>query len=96
MYWAPGAGDHSIVCLNFEQNRVNDYPSLSKMARDYLAIPASSVAVERKFSSGVGIITAKRASLNRDTFQMLHEMKEFLKFGGKQLFEMYLAENPSV
>ena len=73
---------------------MNDYPNLSRMARDYLAVPASSVTVVRKFSSAVDIITAKRASLNRDTLQMLHELKEFLKFRGKELFEMYLNENP--
>ena len=33
------------------------------MARDYLAIPASSAASERAFSAGGNMITNKRASL---------------------------------
>ena len=63
------------------------------MARDYLAIPGSSVPVERKFSSAVDIITSKRGSLEKETLQMLHELKEFFRFGGNELFKIYLADN---
>nr|CAG8633906.1 10754_t:CDS:2 [Entrophospora candida] len=37
------------------------------MARNYLAISASSIPVERIFSGGTGLITSTRCSLSVDT-----------------------------
>jgi hAT family protein len=45
------------------------YPCLARIARDYLAIPATSVPAERVFSGGTDLITKKRGSLSEDTIQ---------------------------
>ncbi|EFX73346.1 hypothetical protein DAPPUDRAFT_253175 [Daphnia pulex] len=49
------------------------FPNLSHMGNDILAIPATSVPVERQFAGLVDIITPVRASLHAEAIQMLHE-----------------------
>jgi hypothetical protein len=53
--------------------RVNraDYPRMAAAARDYLAIPASEVSVERQFSKGRDVIGIRRHSMTADTMRML-------------------------
>lgn len=53
--------------------RVNraDYPRMAAAARDYLAIPASEVSVERLFSKGRDVIGIRRHSMTADTMRML-------------------------
>jgi hypothetical protein len=48
-----------------------DYPILAKLARRYLAIPATSAPCERVFSSSGNIITEKLSRLDPDTAQQL-------------------------
>jgi hypothetical protein len=43
------------------------FPTLAKVAKDYLAIPASSVASERVFSQAADICTSDRNRLDPDT-----------------------------
>jgi hypothetical protein len=45
------------------------YPRMAKAARDYLAIPASEVSVERLFSSGRDMIGLQRFSLSSETMR---------------------------
>jgi hypothetical protein len=47
------------------------YPQMAKAARDYLAIPASEVSVERLFSSGRDMIGLQQFSLSSETMQQL-------------------------
>ena len=47
------------------------YPVVAKIARDYLAIPATSAASERVFSNGSDIITKKRNRLSPSTVRYL-------------------------
>jgi len=47
------------------------YPVVAKIARDYLAIPATSAASERIFSNGSDIITKKRNRLSPSTVRYL-------------------------
>ena len=47
------------------------YPVLSKLARKYLSIPASSASVERLFSVCGAIIRARRARLSANTVEAL-------------------------
>lgn len=60
---APGNAD----VLGWWRRRAEDYPHLGRVARDYLAIPATSVPSERAFSTGADLITKKRGSLGEDT-----------------------------
>jgi hypothetical protein len=55
------------------------YPNLSRMARDYLAIPATSASSERLFSSCKDLITARRNNLNEDTIQAHECLKSWIK-----------------
>ncbi|CAE6479261.1 unnamed protein product [Rhizoctonia solani] len=47
------------------------FPRLAAMARDYLCIPGSSVAVERVLSTGRDVISLRRASLSAETITIL-------------------------
>jgi hypothetical protein len=47
---------------------------ISKMARDFLAIPGTSVSVEQLFSSARHLCHESRASLKPRTIQMLTKM----------------------
>ena len=55
------------------------YPDLSRMARDYLGIPATSASSERLFSSGSNLITDKRNNLNEDTIQAHECLMSWIK-----------------
>ncbi|CAJ0749910.1 1008_t:CDS:2, partial [Entrophospora sp. SA101] len=50
-------------------NHESEYPHLALMARDYLAIPATSMPVERIFSGGTDLVTATRCSLSASTIR---------------------------
>jgi len=56
-------GEKSDV-LSFWNANKNYFPTLSKMARDYLSIPATSVSCEEMFSEAGDIITKKRNNLS--------------------------------
>jgi len=60
------------------------------MARDLLAIPGTSVAVERQFSSTKHITTENRP-LKPNHTTLIEELKQFLKFGKDKLFN-YLVQ----
>jgi len=51
------------------------YPTLAAMARDILAVPASSVPCERLFSGGKLIATDRRSRLGSDRFEEIQIMK---------------------
>jgi hypothetical protein len=55
------------------------YPCMSKVARDYLAIPASSVSVERLFNRGHDILGIRRFSMSSNTFCKLMLLKDHYK-----------------
>ena len=55
------------------------FPILSKIARQYLAIPASSGSVERLFSVAGAIARARRACIGIDTLEMVLCYRQFLK-----------------
>jgi hypothetical protein len=48
-----------------------EYPIVSRIARDYLAIPATSAPSECVFSSSGDIITKKRNRLTGDSVRMI-------------------------
>ena len=55
------------------------YPHLTKMAKDYLAIPASSVPVERIFSGDADLITQTRCRLSANTIRYCMCLKSWWK-----------------
>jgi len=61
------------------QRHADEFPNLSKMARDYLAIPATSAPAERIFSSAADVITPDRASLAPETVRAIMCLKHWFR-----------------
>jgi hypothetical protein len=57
------------------------YPTLARIARDYLAIQGSSVPSERAFSSGGLTGTRLRGRLSPDIFEALQVLKSGYRNG---------------
>ncbi len=74
------------------QDQEKEFPNLSKMAMDYLAIPATSVSIEREFSLTADICSPKRSSLTANSIRQTQELKSFLKFGGDAIFEYIMRK----
>lgn len=68
-----------VNVLDFWRGQQSEFPHLSKMARDYLAVQSSSVSVERDFSDGVDLVTATRCSMNAETVRACMCMKSWYK-----------------
>jgi hypothetical protein len=62
--------DPNWLC-NWWQINKDEYPRMAAAARDYLAIPASEVPVERIFNIGRDILGIRRHSMNSETMRML-------------------------
>jgi hAT family protein len=61
--------DIHVDILGWWKHHQYEYPCLARIARDYLAIPATSASAERVFSAAADLITKKRGSLNDETIQ---------------------------
>jgi hypothetical protein len=72
------SGEFEWVLSWWKQNQ-SMYPSMSKIARDYLTIPASSVSVERLFNVGRDILGIRRHSMCPKTFRWLMFLKNHFK-----------------
>jgi hypothetical protein len=74
---------NNSIRLNGGQNQdmVNSkkYPNLSRMARDYLAIPGTSASSERLFSSGKLTISETRSRLSASTIQACQCLQSWFK-----------------
>jgi hypothetical protein len=57
------------------------YPTLARIAKDYLAIQGSAVSSERAFSSSALTATARRNCLLPDTFGKLQLLKSAYREG---------------
>jgi hypothetical protein len=73
------SGDEIKDVLCWWKAKSKKYPNLSKMARDYLAIPATSTSSERLFSSGKHLISDTRNSLSPSTIQACQCLKSWSK-----------------
>lgn len=62
--------DPNWLCNWWRINK-DEYPRMAAAARDYLAIPASEVSVERLFNAGRDILGIRRHSINSETMRML-------------------------
>ena len=60
--------DHEI--LKWWRQKSGKFPILAKIAKDILAIPASTIASESAFSAGIRVLDEKRSRLAPDTIQM--------------------------
>jgi hypothetical protein len=68
-YLAMPTVDTDVDVLEWWKQHARAFPGLARIARDYLAIPATSAPAERVFSRGADLITKKRGSLNEDTIR---------------------------
>lgn len=64
--------------LEIWQSLEGRYPSLAKMARDYLAVPGSTVGIERVFSNGGRLVSPQRSRLSSLTIEQLMLLKDWM------------------
>ena len=64
----PTIGESEDVLAWWKQHQ-SVYPCLARIARDYFAIPATSVPAERVFSGGADLVTKKRGALHEETIE---------------------------
>ncbi|CAG8839091.1 7326_t:CDS:2, partial [Gigaspora margarita] len=69
-YISEKPANRDIDVLGWWKAHQAQFPRLACMARDYLAIPASTVASERAFSAGGNMITNERSSLAPKTVRI--------------------------
>jgi hAT family C-terminal dimerisation region len=60
-------GGHNFALLEYWRVHSTRFPNLSRMARDYLAVPGTSTPSERVFSAGRQLITDFRCRLKAET-----------------------------
>jgi len=65
---APTVGTRTAI-LGWWKEFARKYPRLARIARDYLAIPATSAPAERVFSGGADLVSKKRGSLSEDAIR---------------------------
>lgn len=75
----PLSEGETVDVLKWWKRNAENYPVLAKMARDFLAIPLSSVASESTFSIASMIIDKHGSSLNPETAEGLICSKDWLK-----------------
>jgi hypothetical protein len=64
--------------VNYWDANKSEFPGMAAAARDYLAIPASEVDIERLFSIGRDILGVRRWSMNADTMGILIILRDQL------------------
>ena len=58
-----------------------NYPIMAKIARDVLAIPATTVDMEREFSIAADLATSKRSSMSAEQIRQLMCLKSWIEGG---------------
>ncbi len=67
--------DYVQAVLLWWKNNSQNYPLMSQIARDHLAIPVASVQVERIFSGCRDLYGVRRYSLHANTVKILTQYK---------------------
>jgi hypothetical protein len=70
--------DELFEILSCWKTNANKYSVLSAMARDFLAIPLSTVASESAFSTGSRILADNQSSMTPETLESLVCCKDWL------------------
>ncbi|CAB4374518.1 unnamed protein product [Rhizophagus irregularis] len=68
----------TINVLEWWKGHESNYPTLAKMARNYLSIPATSAPVERLFSESGNLITPEQNRLRSDIIHAIMCLKSWL------------------
>ena len=63
--------DYELDPLEWWKNNESAYPTLAKLAKKYLTVPATSASSERLFSKSGKVVTPLRASLKPDKVEQL-------------------------
>jgi thiaminase len=66
-YWESADASFDMEPLSWWRAHSTEYPILSKMARDYLSVQASSVPCEQLFSLAGNVVNKKRNRLDKNT-----------------------------
>lgn len=67
--------------LSWWKEHQTEYPLLSRLAKNYLCIPGTSVSSERVFSTAGDIVTAQRSALNPEHVdQLLFLNKNIMRY----------------
>ena len=82
LYCAAPVADRRVKSLDWWKSHDKEFPTLAAMARDWLAIPASSVPCESLFSVAGNTITSNRNRLNPETARGLLSLKSWWAFDG--------------
>ena len=69
------------ILIYAQQRQATEYPTLSRMARDYLAIQGSAMPSERAFSGGGITGTPTRNRLTVTSFEALQLLKSAYRNG---------------
>jgi len=59
-----------------------EYPTLSRMARDILAVPASTIASESAFSTGSRVLSDFRSRMTTETVEALVCLQDWIRATG--------------
>ncbi|TMC16303.1 MAG: hAT transposon family protein [Chloroflexi bacterium] len=70
--------NYKISVLEWWRQNETNYPQLSRMVRDTLAVPATGAGVERQFSRSGRVITSLRHRLNPETVYEIMMYKNHL------------------
>ena len=66
--------------LDWWRNNENQFPLIAKMAKRYLAIPATSAPSERVWSLSAFVINAKRARLDSEVVSKMMFIEENVNY----------------
>lgn len=71
LYTSESVVPKSMSPLEWWKSNERKYPKLSKYAKRYLSVPATSASSERSFSGAGNIITSKRACIKSENVKKI-------------------------